>query len=55
MPGSCQQAGPVCAAGGITVGVEEEFVLLDPVTGATVLAAPDLVRMLDGEPGCSQS
>ena len=40
-----------CAAGGITVGVEEEFVLLDPSTGATVLAAPDLVRMLDGEPG----
>jgi len=41
----------VRAAGGITVGVEEEFVLLDPSTGATALAAPDLVRMLDGEPG----
>jgi glutamate---cysteine ligase / carboxylate-amine ligase len=39
------------AAGGITLGVEEEFVLLDPSTGATVLAAPDLVRMLDWEPG----
>jgi glutamate---cysteine ligase / carboxylate-amine ligase len=42
------------AAGGITVGVEEEFVLLDPCTGATVLAAPDLVRMLDGAPGVQQ-
>lgn len=41
----------VRAAGGITMGVEEEFVLLDPVTGAPVLAAPDLVRMLAGEPG----
>jgi carboxylate-amine ligase len=39
------------AAGGITLGVEEEFVLLDPSTGAAVLAGPDLVRMLDGEPG----
>jgi len=39
------------AAGGITLGVEEEFVLLDPATGATVLAAPDLMRMLDGELG----
>jgi glutamate---cysteine ligase / carboxylate-amine ligase len=42
------------AAGGITLGVEEEFVLLDPSTGAAVLAAPDLVRMLDGEPGVQQ-
>jgi glutamate---cysteine ligase / carboxylate-amine ligase len=41
----------VRAAGPITLGVEEEFVLLDPCTGAAVLAAPDLVRMLDGEPG----
>jgi hypothetical protein len=41
------------AAGGITLGVEEEFVLLDPSIGAAVLAGPDLVRMLDGEPGCS--
>ena len=39
------------AAGGITLGVEEEFVLLDPSTGAAVLAGPDLVRILDGEPG----
>ena len=48
------QPGAVRAAGAITVGVEEEFVLLDPSTGATVLAAPDLVRMLGGEPGIQQ-
>ncbi len=47
-------SGAVCAAGGITLGVEEEFVLLDPSTGAPVLAGPDLVRMLDGEPGVQQ-
>ena len=46
--------GAVRAAGAITLGVEEEFVLLDPSTGATVLAAPDLVRMLGGEPGVQQ-
>ena len=46
--------GPVRAAGGITLGVEEEFVLLDPSTGAAVLAGPDLVRMLGGEPGVQQ-
>ena len=46
--------GAVRAAGAITLGVEEEFVLLDPSTGATVLAGPDLVRMLDGEPGIQQ-
>ncbi len=38
-------------AGGITLGVEEEFVLLDPSSGAAVPVGPDLVRMLDGEPG----
>jgi glutamate---cysteine ligase / carboxylate-amine ligase len=43
--------GAAHVAGGITLGVEEEFVLLDPSTGAAVLAGPDLVRMLDGEPG----
>ena len=42
------------AADAITLGVEEEFVLLDPSTGATVLAGPDLVRMLGGEPGVQQ-
>ena len=46
--------GTVRAAGAITLGVEEEFVLLDPSTGATVLAGPDLVRMLGGEPGVQQ-
>ena len=46
--------GTVRAAGAITLGVEEEFVLLDPSTGATVLAGPDLVRMLGGEPGIQQ-
>ena len=46
--------GAVRAAGAITLGVEEEFVLLDPSTGATVLAAPELVRMLGGEPGVQQ-
>src|SRR5271165_615790 len=47
-------SGAVCAAGAITLGVEEEFVLLDPSTGATVLAGPELVRMLGGEPGVQQ-
>ena len=46
--------GAVRAAGAVTLGVEEEFVLLDPSTGATVLAGPDLVRMLGGEPGVQQ-
>ena len=46
--------GAVCAAAAITLGVEEEFVLLDPSTGATVLAGAELVRMLGGEPGVQQ-
>ena len=46
--------GAARAAGAITLGVEEEFVLLDPSTGVTVLAGPDLVRMLGGEPGVQQ-
>ncbi len=46
--------GAVRTAGVITLGVEEEFVLLDPSTGATVLAGPELVRMLGGEPGVQQ-
>jgi glutamate---cysteine ligase / carboxylate-amine ligase len=49
VPGARRGAG--AAAGPVTVGVEEEFVLLNPSTGAAVLAGPDLVRMLDGEPG----
>ena len=53
MPGSggAGRAATVRAAGPVTLGVEEEFVLLDPATGATVLAGPELVRMLGGEPG----
>jgi glutamate---cysteine ligase / carboxylate-amine ligase len=43
--------GAARAAGGITLGVEEEFVLLDPCTGAAALAGPDVARMRDGEPG----
>ena len=46
--------GAVPAAGAITLGVEEEFVLLDPSTGAPVLAGPELVRLLGGEPGVQQ-
>ena len=46
--------GAVRAAGAITLGVEEEFVLLDPSTGAAVPAGPELVRMLGGEPGVQQ-
>lgn len=34
-----------------TVGVEEEFVLLDPRTGAAVPAAPRILAALAGEPG----
>ena len=48
------RSGAVGAAGAITLGVEEEFVLLDPSTGATVLAAPELLQMLGGEPGVQQ-
>ena len=50
----CGPSGAERTAGGITLGVEEEFVLLDPSTGAAVPAGPDLVRMLDGEPGVQQ-
>jgi carboxylate-amine ligase len=42
------------ATGGITLGVEEEFVLLDPSSGAAALAAPELMWMLDGEPRVRQ-
>ena len=46
--------GAARAAAAITLRVEEEFVLLDLSTGATVLAGPELVRMLGGEPGVRQ-
>ena len=45
------RTGPDVTVGGITLGVEEEFMLLDPAAGAAVLAGPDLARMLGGEPG----
>lgn len=38
-------------ADALTVGVEEEFVLLDPRTGAAVPAAPRILATLPGEPG----
>jgi glutamate---cysteine ligase / carboxylate-amine ligase len=44
----------IIVPGGTTLGVEEEFVLLDPGTGAAVPAGPDLARMLDSEPGIQQ-
>jgi glutamate---cysteine ligase / carboxylate-amine ligase len=53
MPGP-DRTGPEVTAGGITLGVEEEFMLLDPAAGAAVLAGPDLARMLGGEPGIQQ-
>lgn len=34
-----------------TFGVEEEFLLLDPFTGRSVLAAPDLLALVAGERG----
>ncbi|WP_370964297.1 glutamate--cysteine ligase [Amycolatopsis sp. cg9] len=34
----------------LTVGVEEEFVLVDPATGGVSLAAPRVLELLDGEP-----
>jgi carboxylate-amine ligase len=46
--------GAMRAADTVTLGVEEEFVLLDPATGAAVPAGPELVRMLGGEPGVRQ-
>jgi len=49
-----EPSGAARAAGGITLGVEEEFMLLDPSAGAAVLAGPDLARMLGGEPGVQQ-
>ena len=49
-----EPSGTARAAGGITLGVEEEFVLLDPSAGAAVLAGPDMARMLGGKPGVQQ-
>jgi glutamate---cysteine ligase / carboxylate-amine ligase len=49
-----EPSGSARAAGGITLGVEEEFLLLDPAAGTAVPAGPDLARMLGGEPGVQQ-
>jgi glutamate---cysteine ligase / carboxylate-amine ligase len=38
----------------LTIGVEEEFVLADPVTGGVALAAPRVLTLLDGEPAVTQ-
>jgi glutamate---cysteine ligase / carboxylate-amine ligase len=64
MPGACDTGraasgrggspGTAPAVGGITLGVEEEFVLLDPSSGTAVPAGQGVVRMLDGEPGVEQ-
>ncbi|ADJ47245.1 hypothetical protein AMES_5420 [Amycolatopsis mediterranei S699] len=38
-------------AGGDTVGVEEEFVLVDPRSGTTAAAAPRVLDLRADEPG----
>ena len=48
-------SGAVPAAGAVTLGVEEEFVLLDPSTGATVLAGPSWCGCSAGSRACSRS
>ena len=47
--------GAVRAAAAITLGVEEEFVLLDPSTGATVWPAPSWCGCSAGSRGSSRS
>ena len=47
--------GTVRAASAITLGVEEEFVLLDPSTGVTVLACPIWCGCSAGSRACSKS
>ena len=49
-----EPSGTARAAGGITLGVEEEFMLLDPAAGAAALAGPDMAQMLGGKPGVQQ-
>ncbi|HEX7745094.1 MAG TPA: glutamate--cysteine ligase [Micromonosporaceae bacterium] len=48
---SSTRSGAASALAGLTVGVEEEFLLLDPVSGRPVPAAPALLGLLAGEPG----
>ena len=47
--------GAVRAAAAVTLGVEEEFVLLDPSTGAVVLAGPSWCGCSAGSRGSSKS
>jgi glutamate---cysteine ligase / carboxylate-amine ligase len=42
---------PIARQVPLTFGIEEEFVLLDPTTGGAKLAAPDMMRLLGGQPG----
>ena len=50
-----EPSGTARAAGGITLGVEEEFMLLDPSAGTAVLAGRIWRGCSAGEPGCSRS
>ena len=50
-----EPSGTARAAGGITLGVEEEFVLLDPSAGTTVLAGRIWRGCSAGSRGCSRS
>ena len=47
--------GTARAAGGITLGVEEEFVLLDPAAGTAVPAGRIWRRCSAGSRGCSRN
>ena len=50
-----EPSGTARAAGGITLGVEEEFMLLDPSAGAAVLACRIWRGCSGGSRGCSRS
>lgn len=50
MPQANPPASPAAAEPCRTIGVEEEFLLLDAVTGRAVFGAPDVVRLLEHEP-----
>ena len=42
------------AESGYTVGVEEEFLLVDAVSGGAVFGAPDMLRLIEDEPAITQ-
>ena len=50
-----EPSGTARAAGGITLGVEEEFMLLDPAAGAAALAGRIWRRCSAGSRGCSRN